>query len=337
MREASFYFKHTDDSVRCFLCAHTCHIAPGERGRCGVRENRNGSLWSLVYGRPVAQHVDPIEKKPLYHFYPGSLSYSYGTLGCNFHCLFCQNADIAHAPKNRQNIRVNDVKPGEIVQEARETGCVSIAATYTEPTIFMEYALDVAKRGKESGLKQVFVTNGFMTPKAVQAAVESIDAANVDLKSFRDDFYVEECAGRLKPVLKSIRSLKEAGVWVEVTTLIIPDKNDDPGELREIAGFIASLGKEIPWHISAFHPTYRMTDRPPTPAKTLFRARDIGLEEGLRHVYCGNLPGVEYRSTFCHGCGRKLIDRTMGTAEVVGLEAGRCMQCRETLAGVGLS
>ncbi|MCF8104234.1 MAG: AmmeMemoRadiSam system radical SAM enzyme [Desulfohalobiaceae bacterium] len=337
MREASFYFKHTDDSVRCFLCAHTCHIAPGERGRCGVRENRNGSLWSLVYGRPVAQHIDPIEKKPLYHFYPGSLSYSYGTVGCNFHCLFCQNADIAHAPKNRDNIRVNDVKPEDIVREARETGCYSVAATYTEPTIFMEYALDICRLGKEFDLKQVFVTNGFMTPKAVQAAVQCIDAANVDLKSFRNSFYIEECAGRLAPVLKTIRSLKEAGVWVEVTTLIIPGQNDDPGELRDIAGFIASLGAEIPWHISAFHPAYRRTDRPPTPAKTLFRARDIGLEAGLRYVYCGNLPGVEFRNTYCHGCGRKLIDRTMGTADVVGLKAGRCLQCRETPAGVGLA
>lgn len=336
MREASFYFKHDDDTVRCFLCAHTCHIAPGERGRCGVRENRNGTLWSLVYGRPVARHVDPIEKKPLYHFYPGSLSYSYGTMGCNFHCLFCQNADIAHAPKQRHTIPSSEVKPESIANEALDTGAASIAATYTEPTIFMEYALDVAEKGQALGLKQVFVSNGFMTPKALQAAVKVLDAANVDLKSFQDAFYIRECAGRLKPVLQSIRALKKAGVWLELTTLIIPEENDDPGELREIAEFIASIGPETPWHLSAFHPSYRKTDRRPTPAQTLFKARDIGREAGLHYVYCGNIPSGETRHTYCPGCGQKLIDRSMGQAVLEGLQDGRCSSCREVPAGVGM-
>ncbi len=337
MREASFYFKHDDDTVRCFLCAHTCHIAPGERGRCGVRENINGTLQSLVYARPVARHLDPIEKKPLYHFYPGSLSYSYGTVGCNFHCLFCQNADIAHAPKQRQNIPSSEVKPESIVDEALESGAASIAATYTEPTVFMEYALDVAEKGQANGLKQVFVSNGFMTPKALQAAVKLIDAVNVDLKSFRDAFYVRECAGRLRPVLQSIRALKKAGIWLELTTLIIPGENDDPGELKEIAEFIVSVGPEIPWHISAFHPTYRKTDRPPTPARTLIQAREIGLEAGLRYIYCGNIPDGDYKHTYCHGCGQKLIDRSRGSGILSNLKDGRCSQCQEVPAGVGFS
>ena len=336
MREASFYFRHDDDTVRCFLCAHTCHIAPGERGRCGVRENRNGTLWSLVYGRPVARHVDPIEKKPLYHFYPGSLSYSYGTMGCNFHCLFCQNADIAHAPKQGHTIPSNEVKPESIVNEALETGAASIAATYTEPTIFMEYALDVAEKGQASGVKQVFVSNGFMTPKALQTAVKVIDAANVDLKSFQDAFYIRECAGRLKPVLQSIRALKKAGIWLELTTLIIPGENDDPGELKAIAEFIASIGPETPWHLSAFHPSYRKTDRRPTSAQILFKARDIGREAGLHYVYCGNIPSGETRHTYCHSCGQKLIDRSMGQAVLEGLQDGRCSSCREVPAGVGM-
>jgi len=336
MREASWYFQHADDMVRCFLCAHTCNIAPGERGRCRVRENRNGKLYSLVYGRPVAQHVDPIDKKPLFHVAPGTLSYSYGTAGCNFHCAFCQNADIAHPRKIFGATDVKDVSAQEIVSEALQTECSSIAATYTEPTVFMEYALDVARLGQQSGLIQVFVTNGFMTPKALQAVVPYLDAANVDLKAFRDEFYVQQCAGRLKPVLKSIRSLKKAGVWIEVTTLIIPGLNDDPGELRELAGFIVSLGVETPWHLSAFHPSYRMTDRPSTPIRSLHQAREIGVEAGLHHVYLGNVPQSDYRHTFCHECGRKLIDRSRWMGQPVNLEHGKCSQCGTSLPGVGL-
>ena len=336
MREALWYVQHQDDMVRCFLCAHTCNIAPGERGRCRVRENRNGILWSLVYGRPVARHVDPIEKKPLYHVIPGSLSYSYGTMGCNFHCAFCQNADIAHPRKVLGANQVKDVSPQEVVAEAVETDCSSIAATYTEPTVFMEYALDVARLGREKGLAQVFVTNGFMTPKALHDAVPVLDAANVDLKSFRDDFYVQHCAARLKPVLQSLRFLKKAGVWLEVTTLVIPGLNDDPGELREMAEFIVSLGPETPWHLSAFHPSYLMKDRPTTPIGTLQKAREIGLEAGLRYVYLGNVPQAEFRHTVCHECGGKLIDRSSLVAVPVNLDKGSCSQCGQKLPGIGM-
>jgi pyruvate formate lyase activating enzyme len=198
----------------------------------------------------------------------------------------------------------------------------------------MEYAQDVARLGKQSGLLQVFVTNGFMTPKALHSVAPYLDAANVDLKAFRDDFYVQQCAGRLKPVLQSIRALKKTGVWVEVTTLIIPGLNDDPGELREMAGFIVSLGAETPWHLSAFHPSYKMTDRPPTPVRTLHRAREIGIEAGLHHVYLGNVPQPDYRHTFCHECGRKLIDRSRVVGQTVNMDHGTCSQCGTPLAGV---
>lgn len=302
-----------------------------------VRENRNGKLWSLVYGRPVARHVDPVEKKPFYHVYPGSLSYSYGTAGCNFHCSFCQNAAIAHPRKLLGAIEVKDVTAQEIVSEALQTGCSTIAATYTEPTVYLEYALDVARQGRQAGLGQVFVTNGFVTPRALQDAVPVLDAANVDLKSFRDEFYVQQCAGRLKPVLQTLRSLKRHGVWLEVTTLVIPGLNDDPGELREMAEFIASLGRDIPWHLSAFHPSYRMTDRPPTPVRTLHRARETGMAAGLRYVYLGNVPEAETRHTMCHQCGSKLIDRSSLVAEPVNLVNGVCSHCRQPLPGVGMS
>ncbi len=272
MREAAWYFRYENDMVRCFLCAHTCNIASGERGRCTVRENRNGILWSLVYGRPVARHVDFIEKKPLYHVFPGSLSFSYGTAGCNFQCTFCQNADIAHPKNIFRTIEVQDVSPKEIVSEAIECECASIAATYTEPTVFMEYAMDVAHLGRQGQMAQIFVTNGFMTPKALRSVIPVLDAANVDLKSFRNDFYVQQCAARLQPVLKTLRSLKKAGVWLEVTTLVIPGLNDSKKELKEMADFIVSLGRETPWHLLASRPRGRRP-RPPRGLRANRRRR----------------------------------------------------------------
>ncbi len=302
-----------------------------------VRENRNGMLWSLVYGRPIARHVDFIEKKPLYHVFPGTLSYSFGTAGCNFHCAFCQNADIAHPKEVLRAIDVHQVAPKDVVSEALDRGCTSIAATYTEPTVFMEYALDVARLGRENRLAQVFVTNGFMTPKSLKDVAPVLDAANVDLKSFRNDFYVQQCAARLQPVLKTLQSLKKAGIWLEVTTLVIPGLNDSGDELKEMADFIASsLGPETPWHLSAFHPSYRMTDRPPTPIKTLNTAREIGIAAGLHYVYVGNVLQAEYRHTYCHQCGKKLIDRSQMVGEPVGLDDGECTHCGQSLPGLGM-
>ena len=337
MKEAGFYEKVGEgQDVHCFLCAQHCRIKPGERGKCAVRENRNGILETLVYSRPVAAHVDPIEKKPLYHFYPGTLSYSIGTVGCNFTCSFCQNADIAQPAGGSGMLSGREFRPSQVVEAAKSEGCASIAYTYTEPTIFMEYALDICIIAQTEDIKNVFVTNGFMTRQALDAVSPYLDAANVDLKSFRDEFYRGQCGARLSPVLETIRAMKEKGIWVEVTTLIIPGLNDDPGELRELAEFIVQNGPETPWHVSAFHPTHRLTDRGPTPAETLREARRIGLEAGLRYVYVGNIPGDVGRHTSCPECGEELINRGGYGARLTGVSEAACAGCGTEVPGEGL-
>jgi pyruvate formate lyase activating enzyme len=336
MKEALFYTKLDEDKVDCFLCAQRCRIKPGKRGKCGVRENREGTLWSLVYGRLIARHVDPIEKKPLFHYHPGTQSYSIATSGCNFRCLFCQNADISQAPREYRSIFGQETSPDEVVMEAQKTGCTTISYTYTEPTIFMEYALDTARLAREAGLYNVFVTNGFMTEQALDAIAPFLGAANVDLKAFRDEFYTEQCGAKLEPVVRTIERMKQRGIWVEVTTLLIPGLNDNAKELRQLARFLAGLGPEIPWHVSRFHPTYLLTDRPPTPVETLHLARGIGMEEGLRYVYTGNIPGDDGENTFCHRCQAVLIERYGFSTRKLGLKDGKCTQCNAPMDGVAL-
>ena len=245
---------------------------PARGAICGVRENREGVLYSLVYGRVIAENVDPIEKKPLFHLLPGSRSFSIATAGCNFRCTFCQNHEISQMPREENRIVGRERTPAEIVEQALRSGCNSISYTYTEPTVYFEFAWDTAGIAREKGLKNVFVTNGYMTEETLELLAPRLDAANVDLKSFRDDFYKKQCGARLQPVLDSLRRMKELGIWVEVTTLLIPGLNDGEEELRDLAGFIFSLGAETPWHISRFHPRYRMTDTPPTPAASIHRA-----------------------------------------------------------------
>ncbi|HLD30463.1 MAG TPA: AmmeMemoRadiSam system radical SAM enzyme, partial [bacterium] len=246
-KEAMLYKKLDEKRVDCFLCSHRCRIAEGKFGICGVRQNQEGALYSLVYGEIIAAHVDPIEKKPLYHFLPGSSSYSIAAIGCNFRCEFCQNWQISQARKDRWERAAGDhIEPAEVVKEAGKNGCSSISYTYTEPTIFFEMACDTARLARESGLKNVFVTNGFMTREALDTIEPYLDAANVDLKSFSDDFYKKVCGGRLQPVLETIRLMKKKNIWVEVTTLVIPGKNDSEKELAEIASFLAETGKDIP-------------------------------------------------------------------------------------------
>ena len=337
--EARLYDKMDGDKVRCNLCAHTCVIKPGRRGICGVRQNENGVLRTLVYGRLIARHVDPIEKKPLYHLLPGSRSYSIATVGCNFKCAFCQNADIAQMPNDRQGAILGSAcTPGEVVDDALEQGCRSIAYTYTEPTIYFELAYETARLARAKGLKNIFVTNGYMSGQALEMAAPYLDAANVDLKAFTDEFYKTRCGARLEPVKETLRRMKALGIWVEVTTLIIPGLNDDPGELRALAGFIAQdLGPETPWHISRFHPTYRLTDRPPTPVRTLAAALEIGKAAGLHYVYMGNVPGEGGENTYCHQCGALLIER-------LGFHVGRnlirndqCPECQTPVFGIRMS
>ncbi len=336
MKEAQFYKRLDHGDVHCFLCAQHCRIKNGARGKCGVRENREGTLYSLVYGRLIARNVDPIEKKPLFHFMPGTRSYSIATAGCNFQCMFCQNADISQVSPGQKIIHGIDAAPETLVQEALRSQSASISYTYTEPTIFMEYALDTAREAQAAGLRNVFVTNGFMTREALDAVTPYLDAANVDLKAFTERFYADHCGARLKPVLDTLRSMKERNVWVEITTLLIPGLNDDPGELRGLAEFILSLGPETPWHVTRFHPTHRMTDRPVTPLKTLERAREIGLEAGLRYVYTGNVPGSEGEHTYCHQCHALLIERYGFSIRRRELAGGVCARCGTAPAGFGV-
>jgi pyruvate formate lyase activating enzyme len=324
------------NKVRCNLCNHRCVIKDGNRGICNVRENRAGVLESLVYGRVIARHVDPIEKKPLFHLYPGSLSYSIATAGCNFKCRFCQNADIAQMPSDREGMIMGDpMRPEAIVAAALKQNCRTIAYTYTEPTVFFELAYDTARLANEKGLLNVFVTNGYMTREALEMIHPFLDAANVDLKAFSDDFYKTYCSAKLNPVKDTLVSMKSLGIFVEVTTLIIPGLNDGVQELTELASFLAtSLGTEVPWHISRFHPTYRLTNRPPTPVKTLLMAREIGISAGLKYVYTGNVPGEGGEKTFCYDCGKVLVDRWGFSINSYSIEDGRCPDCGAVIDGV---
>jgi pyruvate formate lyase activating enzyme len=335
MKEAMFYEKLDDELVNCNLCSHRCRkIADSNRGICGVRENRDGKLYSLVYGKAVARSVDPIEKKPLFNFLPGSKTYSIATVGCNFRCDNCQNYDISQLPKERNIIVGEDVSPEEIVSAAKRSNCASIAYTYNEPTIFFEYAYDIAKLAKKQGLKNVFVTNGYITEEALREIAPYLDAANIDLKSFSDDFYRKRCGARLQPVLDSIRLYKSLGIWIELTTLIIPTLNDSEEELQKIAEFIKDVGEDTPWHITQFYPTYKLIDLTRTPVATLRRAREIGLETGLRYVYEGNVPGETGENTYCPKCGKTLIHRFGYQIQENKIKSSKCPYCGEKIDGV---
>ena len=335
--EARLYDRLEEDrKVRCNLCHHRCLIRNGKRGICGVRENRDGVLETLVYGKPIAEHIDPIEKKPLFHVYPGTLSYSIATVGCNFRCRFCQNADIAQFPVDRGGRIPGQFRaPEAIVAAAVADGCRSIAYTYTEPTVYFEFALDTARLAHEKGLANVFVTNGYMTAEALEMIRPYLNAANVDLKAFNDDFYRQQCSAKRKHVMESLRVMKRLGIFIEVTTLLIPGLNDDETELERLASFIVSdLGDGTPWHVSRFHPTYKLTDRPSTPVETIHKARDIGLEAGLKYVYCGNVPGEEGENTICSSCGRMLIQRWGFRVSANNMVDGRCPQCGTPVDGL---
>ncbi len=334
IREALLYEKLDNKRVHCNLCAHKCTIKPDKRGICGVRENKEGLLYSLVYGTLIAKNIDPIEKKPFFHVYPGSFSYSIATVGCNFSCEFCQNHEISQMPRSTLMIAGQDIMPDEIVSRAKKSSSKTIAYTYTEPTIYFELAYDTAKIAHENGLKNVFVTNGFMTPEAIDTITPFLAAANVDLKSFRDDFYKKQCGARLKPVLESLKKMKELGIWVEITTLLIPALNDSDEELKDIAQFIAGLGKETPWHISRFHPQFKMNNLQVTPVAALHRAVKIGKQSGLKYVYSGNIPGDEGESTYCFNCQKLLIERYGFKIISINLTRNKCSNCGTELEGI---
>jgi pyruvate formate lyase activating enzyme len=337
LKEAMFYEKLDGNVVKCNLCSHRCgRITNLKRGICEVRENRDGTLYSLVYGRVVARAVDPVEKKPLFHFLPGSRAYSIATVGCNFRCRNCQNFEISQMPRERNVIIGEDVAPEEIVAAAKRYKCESIAYTYTEPTIFFEYAYDIAKLASREGIKNVFVTNGYITEEALVEIKPYLDAANIDLKSFSDEFYRKNCGARLDPVLDSIRLHKSLGIWIEITTLVIPTLNDSEENLRRIAEFIKDVGEEIPWHISRFHPMYQLLDLPRTPIASLHKAREIGLEVGLRYVYEGNVTGEVGENTYCYECGRPLIRRHGYTILENKVKNSECFYCGAEIDGVGM-
>ncbi len=328
MPEALLYERSPDNVVHCKLCSHRCSISENKKGVCHVRENRNGILYTLVYGRTIAQNVDPIEKKPLFHFHPGSVSFSIATPGCNFRCEWCQNADISQAPRERDILTGAEASPEGIVSAAQRTGCHSIAYTYTEPTVFFEYVYDISRLAHKAGIANVWVSNGYMSGEMLEVLHPYLDAINVDLKAFRDETYRKYVGGRLQPVLDNLRKLRELGVFLEVTTLVIPGINDDEDELREAAGFISrELGVDTPWHISRFSPMYKMTYIPATPLKTLELARGIGVEVGLRYVYIGNVPGGGNENTSCFSCGRIVVERIGYQTKTVGLDGSRCGFC----------
>ena len=337
LHEAQFYNSRDKGKVICRLCAHICPITPGGTGRCGVRKNIDGKLYSLVYGELVAEHVDPIEKKPLFHVLPGSMSLSISTMGCNFICTHCQNNSISQVQHlSARDLEGRKASPEEVVAMAVRRSCRSISYTYVEPTVFYEFAYDCAVLARRENIKNVFVSNGYMSREAALHIAPYLDAINIDIKSFSDDFYKKICGARLQPVLDCVRLFKELGVWLEVTTLIIPGLNDSDEELAGIASFLAELDRVIPWHVSAFYPTYKMTDRQPTSPAALVRAGKLGREAGLQFVYEGNAPGGGGENTYCQGCGKTAIERYGFSVVRNDLVQGQCPRCAASVPGVWL-
>lgn len=334
IKEAMLFRKEKDRKTTCFLCQHRCLIAPSKFGICGVRKNIEGTLFSHVYGEVIAAHVDPIEKKPLFHFLPGSLSFSIATPGCNFRCPFCQNWQISQKTKRGEDsCDESPLSPEEAVRTAERYDCQSISYTYTEPTIFFEYAFDTSKLAKKKGIGNVFVTNGYMTPEALEEIHPYLDACNVDLKSFREEFYTEMCQAHLEPVLESIRVMKRLGIWIEITTLILPGQNDSDEELTEIAEFISQVSADIPWHISRFHPDFKYKAGVPTPIESLRRAFAIGKKAGLQYIYIGNVSG-ESENTLCPHCRKVLVRRHGFDTRNMDVKNSKCVFCGHPIAGI---
>ncbi len=330
--------KLDDGRIHCEACNQHCKLHEGEYGVCGVRKVENGELQLLTYGLAAAVNVDPVEKKPMFHFLPNSLAFSVGTVGCNFSCQFCQNADISQYPQTHgHRLKGQPLSPRQIVELAQEYKCASIAYTYNEPVVFFEYTYDTAKLAHEAGLKNIYVTSGYETHRAIDTLAPYLDGMNIDIKAFSDDFYQEICGAKLKPVLDTVRYAHGKGIWIEVTTLLIPGKNDSEEEIRAIARFLADLDPNIPWHVSGFYPQYKMLDTPPTPPSTLIRAYEIGKEEGLNFVYIGNYDDEDRESTYCPSCGFKVIERHGHIGQFVqnhlGPE-GKCPECGTHIPGV---
>ncbi|MBD3313558.1 AmmeMemoRadiSam system radical SAM enzyme [Candidatus Woesearchaeota archaeon] len=319
--------------VHCHLCPHNCIIQEGMKGICRVRKNIKGSLYSLSYGRALSSHVDPIEKKPLFHFLPGTESYSVGTAGCNLRCEHCQNWEISQA--SPEDFPAPETKPESIVESAKEAGCPSISYTYTEPTIFYEYVMDIASLARDEGIRNIMVTNGFIEEKPLLELYPIIDAANVDLKGFNEEFYTKGCGAELEKVLKALKLMKKTGTWIEITNLLIPTKNDDPKEIKDMCEWIVSeLGESTPLHFSRFFPMYKLKSIQPTPAEKLSEAKNIAEKAGLRFVYIGNIPTEKDSNTYCPKCGKLIVARSGFGIVSDNIRQGRCIYCKQQIQGV---
>jgi pyruvate formate lyase activating enzyme len=328
------YFTSLDrGEIQCELCPHRCRVAKGKRGLCRVRENRDGKYYSLVYGNPCAVHLDPIEKKPFSHVLPGTTSFSLATAGCNFQCKFCQNWEISQA--SPEDVYGYDVPPELIVSRAKEIGARSVAYTYVEPMIFYEYMSDISLLVKKAGLLNVTHSNGFINPAPLKNLCKVLDAANIDLKGFTEDFYRELCGGELSPVLETLKTLKKEKVHLEITTLIIPTKNDEMSVIKEMCLWIKKeLGEDTPIHFSRFYPLYKLKTLPPTPVSTLDKAREVALSAGLEYVYVGNIPGHAGENTFCPKCKKMVIQRTGYMVGEIHLKDGKCRYCGKPISGI---
>jgi pyruvate formate lyase activating enzyme len=339
MHPAQLWKPLAGGKVQCRLCAHFCVLADGQRGQCAVRINDGGALFTLVADRVAALAADPVEKKPLFHFRPGTTTLSLATVGCNMSCAFCQNASLSQGPRSGEPVQGRPADPAALALAAREHGCASLSYTYSEPTVFFELARATAQAARALGLDNILVSNGFMSPECLEALGPLIQAANIDLKAFSEDFYRELCGARLGPVLDNLRHIRALGWWLEVTTLVIPGLNDSDAELTALARFIATeLGPDVPWHVSRFHPDHRLRGVPATPVATLERAWRLGRDAGLRFVYPGNVPGHDAESTRCPDCGALLLRRTGFAVRDDflghGQQRGRCPGCGQPVAGV---
>ncbi|MCK4919136.1 MAG: AmmeMemoRadiSam system radical SAM enzyme [Candidatus Pacebacteria bacterium] len=334
-KESYLYKKLENNKVQCSTCSHRCFILPEKYGICGVRKNINGKLYALNYGKAISSNIDPIEKKPLFHFLPKTNSFSIATVGCNLRCGNCQNWQISQLVKTDKNLlRIGqELTPKDIVQRAIENKCQSISYTYTEPTIFLEYALDTMKIAKKAGIKNIWVTNGFMSIETLKLIKPYLDAVNVDIKSFDDKFYIDICGAKVNPILENLKWMKKNKIWIETTTLIIPNFSDDEKMLKNIAKFIfKELGSETPWHISAFSGaiSYKMQDIPNTPLQTIQKAYKIGKKSGLKYVYGGNISGTSMKNTYCPKCNELAIERVGFYVKKLDKQ-GKCAKCGKNL------
>ena len=327
------YYTSFATHVRCGLCPNRCLIAEGDRGHCRVRENRGGRLYSMVYGNPCAVAVDPIEKKPFYHFLPSATALSIATAGCNLRCLYCQNWTISQV--RPEDVKHADLSPAEVVGQAKDTQAQVIAYTYSEPMVFYEYMLATARLAREEGIRNVVVSNGYINQDPLRELCRVVDAIKIDLKGYDGGFYRRVCCGELEPVLRAIQTIHDMGVHLEIVNLVVPTLNDSLEQLRALARWVTrELSPDVPLHFSRFYPMYKLTNLPTTPLETLERARDIALEEGVRFVYVGNVPGHESNHTDCPACGRRLITRMGYGIMEYNLKGGTCSFCGESIPGV---